>query len=398
MISLKYTKLSEAEKTSPYTYGLKKNKKILKKIDVTLPELITRSIKLCQELRNKILVSNFMNQTETKTTKYLTQIISSSRKRVKDIKTGLSLGRVVKNGTKNLSTIYNNINKDKIVKNTDFLINEKNLISEKINEREYGKINELIKKMKCIIQPTKLKKKVKSHKLIKSISVDEMPKIKNIITNQLTNDENLLYKKITLYKNNLLTFAENNSKNFYKLSKNIQLNSNLKMINYAKPNPISLQEKKISTLLKIRKQLSNTNKDIKINETERIDLNTDDTNLLSKNENNKNETMIIIKNFAKDKRNLEEKTKFNLKRINSMLDIQLPYYSNYHRTIKFRRKFNSISDEIRQNKKEIKSKFLFKNDDVNILQLIKDEIRGLTREKIKERYNEIENNKYTSQS
>ena len=269
-----------------------------------------------------------MNQTETKTTKYLTQIISSSRKRVKDIKTGLSLGRVVKNGTKNLSTIYNNINKDKIVKNTDFLINEKNLISEKINEREYGKINELIKKMKCIIQPTKLKKKVKSHKLIKSISVDEMSKIKNIITNQLTNDENLLYKKITLYKNNLLTFAENNSKNFYKLSKNMQLNSNLKMINYAKPNPISLQEKKNSTLLKIRKQLSNTNKDIKINETERIDLNTDDTNLLSKNENNKNETMIIIKNFAKDKRNLEEKTKFNLKRINSMLDIQLPYYSN----------------------------------------------------------------------
>ena len=250
--------------------------------------------------------------------------------------------------------------------------------------------------MKCIIQPTKLKKKVKSHKLIKSISVDEMSKIKNIITNQLTNDENLLYKKITLYKNNLLTFAENNSKNFYKLSKNMQLNSNLKMINYAKPNPISLQEKKNSTLLKIRKQLSNTNKDIKINETERIDLNTDDTNLLSKNENNKNETMIIIKNFAKDKRNLEEKTKFNLKRINSMLDIQLPYYSNYHRTIRFCRKFKSISNDMEKNKKEIKPKFLFKNDDVNKLKLIKNEIIGLTSEKIKERYNEIEKNKYTS--
>ena len=175
------------------------------------------------------------------------------------------------------------------------------------------------------------------------------------------------------------------------------------------PTPFPSKKKKIQlyevgkkynykTLLKIRKQLSDTNKDIKINETERIDLNTDDTNLLSKNENNKNETMIIIKNFAKDKRNLEEKTKFNLKRINSMLDIRLPYCSNYHRTIKFRRKFNSISDEIRQNKKEIKSKFLFKNDDVNILQLIKDKIIGLTREKIKERYNEIENNKYTSQS
>ena len=86
MFTLKYGKLYEIEK-KPYTYGSKRNKKILKRIECSLPELMTRNLKLGQELKNKITISSFMNDTETKTKKYLTQFLVSSRKRVKDIKT-----------------------------------------------------------------------------------------------------------------------------------------------------------------------------------------------------------------------------------------------------------------------------------------------------------------------
>ena len=64
MFSLNYTKLSEAEKKAPYTYAAKKNKKILKKIDKTLPELLSHNLKRGQELKGKIFISNFMNHTE----------------------------------------------------------------------------------------------------------------------------------------------------------------------------------------------------------------------------------------------------------------------------------------------------------------------------------------------
>ena len=148
MFSLNYTKLSEAEKTAPYTYGAEKNRKILKKIDNALPELLSRNLKRGQELKSKVFVSNFMNHTENKTNKYLTQIVTSSLKRVKDIKTGLSLNRVVKKATKKLGTIYNNINKDFLIKNKEFILNERKLIDEKIEDWENDKINELIFKNK----------------------------------------------------------------------------------------------------------------------------------------------------------------------------------------------------------------------------------------------------------
>ena len=66
MFTLKYGKLYEIEK-KPYTYGSKRNKKILKRIECSLPELMTRNLKLGQELKNKITISSYMNDTETKT-------------------------------------------------------------------------------------------------------------------------------------------------------------------------------------------------------------------------------------------------------------------------------------------------------------------------------------------
>ena len=389
MISLHYTKLSEAEKTNSYIYGAKKNKKILKKIDKTLPELLSRNLKLGQELRSKIFVSNFMNQTETKTNKYLTQIISSSLKRVKDIKTGLSLKRVVKKGTKKLGSIYNNINKDFLIKNKDFILNERKLISEKIEEYEYDKVNELITKIKHSIHPIKLRKKTEVHSIVKSIPEDEMSKIKNIISNQFAKDENLLKNKINSYKQSLHTLAENFS-NKLKLSRDLHLNSNLKMINYSKPTASLFREKKNLNVFKIRKLLSKSYREKEKNEENKINKTSND-----KNENvstfNKNETMIILKNLAQDKKHLELKTKYRLKRINSMVDIQLPFYSNYHRTIKYCKKLNNISTDIERKAK--KKKIEFKQGDMDKIEIIKNEIKNLTRAKIKAKYNDLILNK-----
>ena len=388
MFSLNYTKLSEVEKTAPYTYGAKKNKKILKKIDKALPELLSRNLKRGQELKSKISVSNFMNQTENKTSKYLTQIISSSLKRVKDIKTGLSLNRVVKKGTKKLGSIYNNINKDFLIKNKEFILNERKIIDEKIEDWENDKINELIYKIKNSIHPVKLIKKPESHNIVKSIPEDEMSKIKSIISNQFLKDENLLKNKINTYKKNLLTIAESDSNKFYKLSRDIHFNSNLKMINYSKPSFITFKEKKNLNLLKIRKLLSKSYREKEKNEINKTNKNIDD-----KNDNassfNKNETMIVLKNLAKDKKSLEIKTNYRLKKINSMVDIKLPFYSNYHRTIKYCRKLNNISTELERNEKKKKIEFKLKKGNVDKIKLIKDEIKNLTQDKIKEKYNEL---------
>ena len=388
MFSLNYTKLSEAEKKAPYTYGAKKNKKILKKIDKALPELLSHNLKRGQELKGKIFISNFMNHTENKTNKYLTQIISSSLERVKDIKTGLSLNKVVKKGTKNLGTIYNNINKDILIKNKDFILNEKKLINEKIENWESDNINELINKIKYSIHPVKLRKKPESHSIVKSIPEEEMSKIKDIISNQFLKDANLLKNKINSYKKNLLTLAESNSTKFFKLSNDMNLNTNLKMINYSKPSFVTFKEKKNLNVLKIRKLLSKSYR-----EKEKNEINRTYKNIENKNENtssfNKNETMIVLKNLAKDKKSLEIKTNYRLKRINSMVDIKLPFYSNYHRTIKYCRKLHNISTEIEKNAKKKKIEFLFKKGGTDKIKLIKDEIKNLTQDKIEEKYNAL---------
>ena len=56
--------------------------------------------------------------------------------------------------------------------------------------------------------------------------------------------------------------------------------------------------------------------------------------------NNKSETIYVIKKLVKDKDKLELKANKNMKRINSMIDFNLPCVSNYYKTIKFSKKFN----------------------------------------------------------
>ena len=394
MYTLKYGKLYEIEK-KPYTYGSKRNKKILKRIECSLPELMTRNLKLGQELKNKITISSYMNETETKTKKYLTQFLMSSRKRVKDIKTGLCLNNVIKEGYKKLNPICNHIDNDLYVKNSDYLLKEKNLISQKIAKEKHERINQLINNIKYIIKPTKLKRKSDSHRIVKSVPEYQMQKAKSVIKNELSNDENLLKRKITFYKQNLFTLAQTKPKKFYKVASNIYLKSNLKMINYSKPSPASIQEQKIINLLRIRKHLMKSKEQKDKNENDDEIYNNFEFEKKENASDNKSDTFIVIKNLAKEKNNLETKTQKNMRRINSMIDINLPYFSNYHRTIKFCNKFNknlSLITDITRNKDK-KYKLKFKKNMGNKLDLIKNEIKNLTHEEIKRRCQDIERKK-----
>ena len=394
MYTLKYGKLYEIEK-KPYTYGSKRNKKILKRIECSLPELMTRNLKLGQELKNKITISSFMNETETKTKKYLTQFLMSSRKRVKDIKTGLCLNNVIKEGYKKLDPICNHIDNDLYIKNSDYLLKEKNLISQKIAKEKHERINQLINNIKYIIKPTKLKRKSDSHRIVKSVPEYQMQKAKSVIKNELSNDENLLKRKITFYKQNLFTLAQTKPKKFYKVASNIYLKSNLKMINYSKPSPASIQEQKIINLLRIRKHLMKSKEQKDKNENDDEIYNNFEFEKKENASDNKSDTFIVIKNLAKEKDNLETKTQKNMRRINSMIDINLPYFSNYHRTIKFCNKFNknlSLITDITRNKDK-KYKLKFKKNMGNKLDLIKNEIKNLTHEEIKKRCQDIEKKK-----
>ena len=402
MLPINEGQLSEMEK-KPYIYGSQLNKKILKRINCSLPELMTRNMKLGQELKNKVAVSSFMNETEAKAKKYLTQFLLSSKKRVKDIKTGLGLEKIIKEGSKKLDLICNHIDNDVYCKNSDFLLKEKNLISNKITKEKHERIKELIKNIKYIIKPTKLKRKSISHRIVKSVPEIQMMKVKNAIKNEFTNDEILLRKKINYYKKNLFTLAETKPKKFYKIASNLRLKTNLKMINYLKPSPSYFQERKSLNLLKIRKNLMKSNEEKeKEKENNEID---EINNIFLDNKKNissskKSDTIIIIKNMAKEKENLEKKAIKNMRKINSMIDYNLPYFSNYYRMIKFCREFNknmNVSTDIARNEEgKNDHKFKFKKNMGNEFGLIKNEIQNLTKDKIKKEFEDIEKKKNMS--
>ena len=391
MFSLKYENLLEREK-NPYTYGSKKNKKILKKMKIALPELMTKNLKLGQELKNRITISSFMNETDTKAKKYLKKFLLSSQNRVKNNKIGLGLINAVQKGSGNLSSLYNQINNDLYMKNGDFLIQKKNLLMEKTDQEKHDKINNLINNIKYIIKPIKINKKSNSHRIVKSVSETEMNNAKNIIFKEISDDKNIIKDKINYYRKSLITLAESKPKKFNKIAKNIYFKSNLKMINYSRPSNLK-KEKEMLNILKIRRELLRSkgkkNKKDELNEK----YFESDTNKNIPISENKGDTILVIKELAKNNNKLEVNTKKNMRKINSMIDLKLPFFKNYDRTINYCNKLNKSlsSSEIGTNKPIL---FKFKNDQANKIELLKNEIKkNLTYDKIRKGCEEIEKNK-----
>ena len=392
MSSLKYGKLSQIIQ-KPFRYAPKKNKKMLKKIEGSLTELMEKNIKLCKELQNKITISSFMNETETKTKKYFTQFVLSSRKRVNHIKTGIDLNNVIKKGAKNLMNICHSVDNDVYIKNGYFLINEKNKINQRIAQEKHKKINELINNINHFIKPTKLKSRSNSQRIIKSLPEAQMHKVKTIVNNEIAKDEKLFKNKINYYKRNLLTFAETQPKKFSNVARRLYINSNLKMINYTKPTHKIIQEQKVLNVLKIRAQLKkhDKSKDKNLTDIMNIYYQNKDNNFF---ETYKNDTIMVLKDLAKKGDNLELKTKKNLRKINSMIDIKLPYFSNYYRTINYCKNMGLTTVTEKKNENQ-KFQFNFGDDAKNKIDLIKNRIKLLTHDKVRKECENIEQKKNT---
>ena len=398
------------------TYGYKKNKVILNKINSSLPELMSRNLRLGERLKNKIIVSSFMNNAENKNQKYLKLFVISSDKRVKDLKTGLDLKKVIKKGINHLSPICNHINKDLIIKNGDFLIKEKKLINERTEQETHNKINELIKGIKHIIKPVKILKKPTMNKIIKSVSEEELFKAKDLMNYEISNDQKKIKNKINFYINKLNTVAETRPREFHKIANNIYLKSNLKMINYSKPKVVSIKDSESSNLLRIRKHLiqsmtnslpkKETKKEENEYEFEIEEKLKNSINLVNKKPstsiiNNSNDTLNIVKNLANQNEFLGKKAKKNLKKINSLIDIKLPYFDNYYRTIKYckdnqNNKSKNMSmdnfydDDNSEYNKMIKIGFS-KDNMLEEIKLIKEEINDITDAKVFQGCKRIEN-------
>lgn len=382
------------------TFGYKRNKIILNKIKKNLPELMSRNLMLGERLKNKIIVSSFMNNTENKNQKYLKNFVISSGKRVKDLKTGLGLKKVMKKGINNLSPICNNINNDIIIKNSDFLIKQKKLINEKTEQETHIKINELIKGIKHIIKPIKILKKSTNHKIIKSVSEEEIFKAKKCIKHELNNDEKKLKNKINFYINKLNTIAISRPREFKKVANNIYFKSNIKMINYSKPKLSAAKDSESSNLLRIRKHLiqSITN-NIKTQKNEENEFENEEKfknfiNYINKKPstsiiNTSNDTLNVLKHLAHQNKDLDKKAINNLKKINSLIDINLPYCSNYYRTIKYckdkQNRSKNLSMENFYNNNSINNLVEIGFNEDNMLdeiKLIKEEINDITDKKI----------------
>ena len=139
---------------------------INEKLDLILPELLARNLKLTDRLKGKLKVSTFLNNTENRNQKYLKIFLSSSYKRVKDIKTGLKLNKAIRQSKKNLESLCNKINNDVILQNSDYLNKEKKLLKENTEQETHMKINNLIFNLKNTLKKIHILQKKQPKKII----------------------------------------------------------------------------------------------------------------------------------------------------------------------------------------------------------------------------------------
>ena len=308
---------------------------VSEKIKLILPELLARNIKLSDRVKGKLKVSTFLNNTEIRNQKYLKYFLSSSDKRVKDIRTGLELTKAIKQSTKNLSNLCTKLDNDIILKNSDFLNNEKKLLNENTEQETHMKINNLLLILKNTIKNNKLKQRTQNTENIKYLSKSYMNNVKSILNNKLENENNIVNYKINSYKSKLKTIIEE-KKDFKSFIGQMDI-TNLKLLNYRKPQPIPITDRECSSMARIKNNLfplmKQQNKNIK---KQILNLNQKNiTHNLSFNENGKCEiqekdTFRVLKSLASNGHNLPLKISKTEKKINSLLDIILPNPNIYH--------------------------------------------------------------------
>ena len=336
-----------------------KPKKVSEKIRILLPELMARNSKLSNRVRNKLKVSSFLNNTENRNKKYLKSFISSSYKRVKDIKTGLELIKAIKKSSKNIYPICSKISNDRILQNSDFLIEEKKLLNENTEQETHLKINDLIKKMRNALNHINKNNHKYNKKPMKSLSQTEINNIKYILNKNIKKEGEMINYKINGYLDKLKNNVETNKKEFNDYAENIKIFDNIKFINYTKPKPLKVKDKECASIIRIKRQLfpyiNTLNKiDIKkirkkvrkskyINlkniSNQNIDLNiSKDIDNFKSSTNDKNitekDSLKLMNNLANESKNLSFKLSKTANKVDSLIDINLPRPTIYEQIIK----------------------------------------------------------------
>ncbi len=349
----------------------KKQKKIdllNSKISVVLPELMFRNLKLGERIKNKLKVSTLFNNIENRNNKYLKGFIFSSNKRANDLKSGLNMNKAIKQSTKKMTLLCNQMKEDLILKNSDILLKEKKLLSENTEQETHMKINGYIHTIKDIIKPPNPLRLTSNKKLIKSLSEEEITKAKNIIDNKITKEGNEIQQIINNYIKKIRDSFDNKNyeknkmkikKDFKKYTGNMNLDRNMKIINYTKVKPQQIKDKESANLIRIKKFLYPSNFDLnklkgnKMNKHNisfilkknssmndiykrkivKINLNAEDK--LNKVNVNGKDTMEVLSDLMSQGEYLSERLNKKLEKINSLIEIKLPFPSNYELILKY---------------------------------------------------------------
>ena len=417
------------------------------KINLILPELMSRNIKLVERLTNKLKVSSFFNNVEQRNKKFFQDFIFSSDKRAKDLKTGLKINKAIKQSSVKMSLLCRQMSDDIILKNADSLLKEKKLINENTEQETHLKINEFIQKIKTAVKKPYGSKIKPTKNKIKSMSQEQIKEAKEYITDKIMEEEKQIQDKINNYliklhnsldcndnkaeeKNdddnihNQYTNNNRNNKNNNKVEKdslykknkikrkkefnryveNIYMKDNINFINYIKPKPFQIKDKECATLKRIKKvldppsleELSKKNK----NEKDNIGEEENDTMTLQSktffNQNNKNkiykrnlnrnrsmnniksdtdsslnklksqttknnkstldefynidvsgkDTLEVLYDLVDQGKYLSKRMEKKLEKIDSLIDVKLPYPSSYELVLNYFRRTQNFNDKL----------------------------------------------------
>ena len=364
------------------------------KLTLVLPDLMSSNTKLGERLKNKLKVSTLFNNIEHRNRKYLKAFIYNANQRANFLKTGLELNKAIKQSKKNMSSLCKQMEGDLILKNMDILLNEKKLISENTEQETHMKLNNLINKKKRAIKPPLITKSNEEKKELKILTENEIDKIKDYISDKIIKEKNNLVNNINIYVNELNNSFGNGKyekgknknqikKEFHRFVDNLNFVKDIKLINFKKPKPIPIKDKESANLLRIKKLLYPT-KSIRKEVIEPIKTKEKEYTIIKRNAsmnsiydiknldkigktvdiNEKDkvkdidvsgqDTMQILNKLAQQKDYLTQRMDNKLRRVNSLIEIKLPFISNYELILKY---VNS------QNKKGIKNKNLSENND-----------------------------------
>jgi hypothetical protein len=254
------------------------------------------------------------------------------------------------------------------------------------------KVNNLLQTMKKAIKPPIYYKNEDDKNEIKILTEEEMDKMKDYIRNKITKEQDSLQTNITNYvnvvnntfKNNNFQREENKAKvkkDFNRFVESLNFGKNIQLINYKKSKPQPIKDRETANLIRIKKLLYPTNlkkKGLKEENKKKgfgytIRRNASMNNIYSMRNygefgkttemNNadklKNidvsgqDTMQVLTKLAEQKDYLTERMEQKLKRVNSLIEIKLPFLSNYENIL------NYIN---RKNKSSIQNKYLSEID------------------------------------